>query len=114
MLQSYLGWRYLKHYLDNFIYVLAADLATQQQLQNKNIAYQLFTNCLGIPCQDAKDIEGTIVPVFGLEVDTNLFIVCLLADKVTRAKEATSLALQPLSLTLKEVQSLTGFLSFCA
>ena len=30
MLQSYLGCRYLEHYLDNFIHVLAADLATLQ------------------------------------------------------------------------------------
>ena len=114
MLQSYLGWRYLEHYLDDFIHILAADLATPQRLQDENTAYQLFTDCLGIPRQDAKDVEGTVVPVFGLEVDTNLFIVRVPADKVARAKEATSSALKQLSLTLKEAQSLTGFLSFCA
>ena len=33
MLQSYIGFTNLEHYLDNFIHVLAAELATPQQLQ---------------------------------------------------------------------------------
>ena len=114
MLQSYLGWTNLEHYLDDFIHVLAAELATPQRLQQENTAYQLFTDCLGIPRQDAKDVEGTVVLVFGLEVDTNNFIVRVPPDKVARAEQATSFALEQPSLTLKEVQSLTGFLSFCA
>ena len=114
MLQSYLGWINLEHYLDDFIHVMAADLATPERLQQENTAYQLFTDCLGIPRQDAKDVEGTVVPVFGLEVDTNKFIVRVPPDKVARAQQATSLALKQPSLTLKEAQSLTGFLSFCA
>lgn len=35
MLHSYLGWTNLKHYLDNFIHVLAPDLATPQRLQEE-------------------------------------------------------------------------------
>ena len=56
-----------------------------ERLQQENTAYQLFTDCLGIPRQDAKDVEGTVVPVFGLEVDTNKFIVRVPPDKVARA-----------------------------
>ena len=46
-------------------------------------------------------------------MDTNLFIVCVPADKIACTKEAIGLALKQLSLTLKEAQSLTGFFSFC-
>ena len=89
--------------MDDFIYVLAANLATSQQLQDENTAYHLFTDRLGIPHQDAKDVKGIVVPVFGLEVDTNLFIVCVFADKVARAKEATSLAHKQRSLRSKQL-----------
>lgn len=114
MLHSYLGWTNLEHYLDDFIRVLASELATEQRLKEDNRAYCLLTDCLGVPRQDAKDVHGTVVIVFGLEVDTNLFIVRVPADKLARASQATSKALSQSSLTLKEIQSLTGFLSFCA
>ena len=82
MLQSYLSWRYPEYYLNNFIYILAAYLATRQWLQDKNIAYQLFNDCFDISYQDVKDIKGTVVPVLRLEVDTNLFIICIPLDMV--------------------------------
>ena len=36
------------------------------------------------------------------------------ANKLAHASQATSKALGQSSLTLKEIQSVTGFLSFCA
>ncbi len=59
-------------------------------------------------------MEGTVVMVFGLKVDTNNFIVCIPPDKVARAQQAASSALNQPSLTLKEAQSLTEFLSLCS
>lgn len=114
MLHSYLGWTTLEHYLDDFIRVLSHKLATKERLTEDDKAYCLLTDCLGVPRQEAKDVHGTVVMVFGLEVDTNLFIVRVPADKLARASEATSKALSQPSVTLKEIQSLTGFLSFCA
>ena len=113
MLHSYLGWTDLEHYLNNFIWVLTSKSATKKRLAQDDIAYCLFTDCLGIPRQDTKDVHGTVVIVFGLEVDTNEFIICVPVDKVVRACQATSSALSQSSLTLKDAQSLTGFLSFC-
>lgn len=114
MLQFYLGWTNVQHYLDDFINVLTADLATPQRVQKENSVHQLFTNCFGIPRQDFKDIGSTVVRVFGLEVDKNNFIVRVPPNKLTRAQEAINLTPQPHSLTLKEAQFFTGFLSFCA
>lgn len=55
-----------------------------------------------------------MVSVFGIEIDTNLFEARIPAEKLLNAKLSTSKALSKKALTLHEVQSLTGFLSFCA
>ena len=114
MLHLYLGWTDSEHYLDNFIRVLTSKLAIKERFAQDDVAYCLFIDCLGIPRQDTKNVHGTVVIVFSLEVDTNEFIVRVPTDKVIRVRQATSSALSQSSLTLKEAQSFTGFLSFCA
>ena len=57
---------------------------------------------------------GTIVSVFVIEIDTNLFVARVPADKLQRARNASGEVLSKQALTLYEAQSLTGFLSFCA
>lgn len=59
-------------------------------------------------------MESIVLPVFRLEINTNNFIVYASPDKVARAQQAKSLALKYSSLTLKETQSITGFLSLSA
>lgn len=114
MLHSYLSWKTLEHYLDDCIHVLPSKQATKKWLTENNKAYCLLTDCVGVPRQDAKDVHGTVVIVFGLEVDTNLFIAQVPADKLAHAFQAISKALSQFSVTLKEIQSLTSFLSFYA
>lgn len=114
ILSTYLDWQELEHYLDDFILIIPAISATTVKLDQYNSGYKLLTGCLGIPPQDAKDCMGTIVSVFGIEIDTNLFVARVPADKQQKAKDATGDALSKESLTLHEAQSLTGFLSFCA
>lgn len=112
ILYSYLSWVNLDYYLNDFIYVLAADLATSQQFQDKNKAYQLFTNYIDIPHQEVKDIEDTFVLVFELKIDIENFINCILPNKIARAQEITNLALKQSFFTRKKAQSLIKFLSF--
>lgn len=114
MLIAYLDWLESEHYLDDFILILEAILATPSRIEWHETGYRLLTDCLGIPRQEAKDCIGTIVSVFGIEIDTNLFVARIPTDKLQRARESTGLALSKESLTLHEAQSLTGFLSFCA
>lgn len=114
ILISYLNWTESEHYLDDFVLILEASSASTANLQAYESGYRLLTDCLGIPRQEAKDYTGTIVPVFGIEIDTNIFEARIPADKLCKAKEATGNALAKDSLTLHEAQSLTGFLSFCA
>lgn len=66
MLQFYFSWANFKHYLDNFIYIFVPDLSIPKWLQQTNIAYQLFIYCLGILYQNAKNIDDTVVSIFGL------------------------------------------------
>lgn len=114
MLIFYLGWIESKHYLDDFIHIIEASIATPSYLKAHETGYQLLTDCLGIPRQEAKNCTGTVVPVFGIEIDTNLFIARVPTEKLQKAKEATAHALAQESLTLLEIQSFTGFFSFCA
>lgn len=113
ILESYLGWT-VDHYLDNFIAILPAQQATPAKLSEYNTQYVTLTDVLGIPRQESKDKTGTVVSVFGIQIDTNSFIASLPSDKITKAIEVTARALHQQSLLLKDAQKLTGYLSFCA
>lgn len=60
--------------------------------------------------QEAKNQTGTYV--FGVQVD-RLFVASLPTKKIAKAIAVTSAALLQKSLSLEEVQRLTGYLSFC-
>jgi len=112
MLQSWLHWNLIQHYLDDFITIIPAALAhTIPQMETDYIA---ITDILGIPRNDKKNQSGSIISVLGLEIDTNLFTLRVPEDKMERAFKATSQALQQESITLKEIEALAGFLGFCA
>ena len=114
MLTAYLDWQELEHYLDDFIFIIPAISATAKKLDKHNKGYKLLTDCLGIPHQNTKDCMGTIISVFGIEIDTTFFVARIPPEKQQKAKDATGNALCKESFTLHEAQSLTGFLSFCA
>ena len=81
-------------------------------MKNNNNAR--FTDILGILWHDTKDLEGTVVPVFDIKVDTNLFTTRLSRDKLHKACEFSASVLKKQRMTLFEAKTLTGFLSFCA
>lgn len=104
----------MDHYLDDFIATLPAHEATLAKLSEYERQYKIVTDLLGIPRQQSKDQTGTVIPVFGIQVDSNLFIASLPPEKIAKAVAATAAALNTKFLTLREAQSLTGYLSFCA
>lgn len=111
---SYLNCTESEHYLDDFVLILEATTVTTANLESYKSGYKLLTDCLGIPRQETKDRTGTVVPVFGIKIDTNLFEAQIPEDELNKAIRATGDALTKGSLALHEAQSLTGFLSFCA
>jgi hypothetical protein len=114
MLQSYLGWELLEHYLDDFIHIVPASMASPTALADKAFDYIMLTNFLGVPRNDKKDRTGLVVEVLGYEINTIHMTVYLPQVKLDRAINATDTALHQKSLSKGEAESLAGFLSFCA
>lgn len=114
ILESKLRWSNLHHYLDDFIRVIKPSPDTPMILSNLSKDYIQITDELGIPRNDAKDHEGQVAELLGIEHDTSTFEARLSPEKLAKAVLITSEALKRRSLTLLEAQSLAGFLSFCS
>ena len=112
ILVSYLGW-VLVHYLDDFVAVFTVAQASTNQTRHARIAYNWVTDLLGILRNNLKDAKGTLVIVFGIEIDTRNFTARLPNDKLEKAVKATNKVLVEQSVTFLDIQSLVGFLSFC-
>ena len=82
--------------------------------QVPSVSMKFEKDCLGIPHQDIKACICTIGFVFGIEINTYLCVTQIAIDKLERARNATGEAFFKQALPLRKVQSLTGFLSFCA
>lgn len=94
--------------------VFTAAQALTNQTRRAHIAYNWVTDLLGIPRNNLKDAEGTLVIVFAIEIYTKSFIARLPNDKLKKAVKATSKFLAEQSVTFLDIQSLVGFLSFCS
>ncbi len=77
-------------------------------------AYIWLTDLLGMPQNDWKDRERTVVEVFGIEVDTSKFTARPPKGKLEKTKNTTSKILGQKSVSFIDIQSLVGFLWFCS
>lgn len=84
-------------------------------MYTKELAYVQVIDLLGIPRNKKKDCYGTVVSVFGIEVDISTFTAKLLQDKLKKAIEKTGEILNNSSNSISyfEIMLLIGFLSFC-
>ena len=112
ILQAVLHWDLLAHYLDDFIRVIPKSSAVC--LAQMNLNYIELTDMLGIPRNDAKDSEGTVVEILGIELDTTKLEARLPIEKLERAISLSAKALSAATLTLLDAERLTGFLNFCS
>ncbi len=62
----------------------------QEKMTVEKKAYIQLTDLLGISQNNSKDAQGTVVVVFGIEVDTSYFIVRLPKKKLDKATRATA------------------------
>lgn len=113
ILVSYLGW-VLVYYLDNFVAIFTAVQTLTNQKRHARIAYNWVTNLLGILRNDLKDIEGTLVIVFKIEIDIRKLIVRLPNNKLEKAVKVLSNILAKQFVTFPKIQSLVKFFSFCS
>jgi hypothetical protein len=114
ILQSWLHWDLLDHYLDDFIHIIPFSSSIDSAIQLAADEYIAVTDLLGLPRNDSKNECGMVVPVLGYEIDTRIFILRIPADKLAKAHSATSQFLLKNSISLHETDSLAGFLGFCA
>ena len=109
-MESYLHLPDIRHYLDDFIIIAPPNAPTGEVHKS----YKELTDLLGVPRNDRKDAEGTTIIVLGIEIDTNLFIARLPEEKLHRARALTTRILSQQAVSLSELQSLAGLLSFAA
>jgi hypothetical protein len=105
------------HYLDDFLFI--SPPATDWTVLDTIISTTAET--LGLSIKEKKNRQGTVVDFCGLEVDTTLYVVRLPNDKKDKALSmlrpfivSPPLSTPQTSISLSELQSLTGFLAFAS
>ncbi len=83
IIASFLRW-VLCHYLDDFVSIFRSDTLPERLVAEAN-AYIWLTSLLGLPRNDSKDCQGTVITVFGIEVDTPSFTARLPRNKLKKA-----------------------------
>jgi hypothetical protein len=110
ILEYELGWASILHYLDDFLGVISA----AQDATLYAAGFDRLCADLGFLIKDKKSITGTTADFLGLEIDTQAMEARLPADKQAKALSLVRTYLKRKSLTLLELQSVIGFLSFAA
>lgn len=114
ILQSFLGWEFLEHYLDDSMAAFRAVQATHGDIQRVSSEYKELCHVTGVIPNDQKDEHGTEITLLGRTVNSISRTVSVPKDKLERVLKLTTIALQRGSLNIMEAQSLAGLLSFCA
>ncbi|KAI3244694.1 hypothetical protein CBS147309_9556 [Penicillium roqueforti] len=76
--------------------------------------YNGVTDYLRIPRNTKKDQQGTCVTVLGIQIDSIAMEARLPPDKLCRATLDAAAALNAASLSLRQIERLTGSLAFCS
>ncbi|VDH91303.1 Hypothetical predicted protein [Mytilus galloprovincialis] len=106
------GLNSIDHYLDDFIFMGA---------ENTNdclVLMDTFTNVcneLGVPIAENKTMgPTTVLPFLGFLIDTKLMMILIPPEKLEKLKVLLEPLLFKKKMTLKELESVTGLLSFCS
>lgn len=113
ILESYLLWTHLRHYLDDFIRILPPS-TTPAQVETIIANYTLLLRVLGVPRRVDKAACGTLVKVLGYIFNTVTMTISIPEVKVLKMVRMTAEALAKDSMSLKEVRELAGLCSWCA
>ena len=114
ILQSWLHWELLDHYLDVFLLIISVSSCLETTVQAAVRDYVNIINLLDISWNNAKNKCRIIISVLNYEIDTSMFILHSSCDKLRKACSATAQILIKDSMSLHEADSLADFLEFCA
>ena len=106
-----LGIKFIIHILDDF---LIMGPKNSPACQNDLNAFLDLCADLGVPIKESKTVFPTTVLTFlGLELDSESMEARLPLDKLTKLRELLDLTSRRRKITLKEIQSIIGYLQFC-
>ena len=101
------------HYMDDFLFVGCADVSNKLSCQRLVTGFERVCKKLGVPLAANKSVGPTSCLVFlGLEIDSIRQTVSIPSDKLEKVTEKIKHALENTTITLKELQSLIGSLTF--
>jgi len=96
------------HYLDDFL--LALPPGENPAIFSENLSQ--LCNTVGLTIKSAKNEEGKVVSFAGIEFDTEGMVVHLPQKKLFKAQAIVQRATGQKSLSLLEIQKITGYLNF--
>lgn len=106
------GLSSLDHYLDDFIFMGGADTNNCMTLMS---TFKEVCSELGVPVAENKTMgPTTVLPFLGFIIDTELMMILIPPDKLAKLKSQLIPMLSRKKVTLKELESVTGLMSFCS
>ena len=105
-----LGCTAVVHILDDFLFINSTEEGCKRDL----MVFLDMCADIGIPIASHKTFPANTTMIFvGISLDTIRIEASLPADKLHKCKELLGLYSRKSSCTLRELQSLLGFLNFC-
>ena len=98
------------HYLDDFL--IALPPGPNNRLNHSTQMFSTLCSEVGLSIKTAKNEEGTAVSFAGFILDTRSMVIRLPQKKLLKARQIVNKASACQSLTLLDIQKLTGYLNF--
>lgn len=109
--QHKLGLQHMLHILDDFL--ILGPPSSSQCLDDLNTFLSLC-KYVGVPIKSSKtELPSTVMTFMGLVLDSDLMEARLPQDKLDKLRDLLQVHSTKRKITLKELQSLLGFLNFC-
>ena len=106
------GTENVVHYLDDFLVAGKADTDECSQLMD---SYRYMCKEFGVPLAEEKTIgPSTLLTFLGLDIDTVNMLVRVPTEKLQKLQNALIALFKKKKTTLKELQEVTGLMSFCS
>jgi len=84
----------------------------QQSSEIYSKRFQVLAAAVGLSIKESKNEQGKVVCFAGLELDTEQMVVRLPRSKLEKARRTIEDATKATSISLLELQKITGFLNF--
>ena len=96
------------HYLDDFLIILPP----VGNLEKYSEIFAQLCSQVGLTIKTAKNEEGQLANFAGFELDTHSMVIRLPQKKLTKARHLVQNAIEQKSLSLLDIQHITGYLNF--